>query len=152
MNSLLKLIVFLNLVFLLELHAQERQVQKLDSITILQNNVKTFQPNYIRQKMSVTDRIKSDLNNLMDRYVNQSNTPETWKKLKSEATNILYSYFKSQQLVGLKPEQAFYVKIGYDTMTAEDIKSGNMILLVGIATVRPAEFEMLRFERMVTGK
>ena len=49
-------------------------------------------------------------------------------------------------LAGAKPEQAFYVKIGLgETMTALDILEGRMIVEIGMAVVRPAEFIILKF-------
>jgi uncharacterized protein len=44
------------------------------------------------------------------------------------------------------PAQAFFVKVGLgETMTAQDILEGRMIIEVGMAVVRPAEFIVLRF-------
>ena len=47
---------------------------------------------------------------------------------------------------GAKPEEAFYVQVGLgETMTAQDILEGRMIVEIGMAVVRPAEFIILRF-------
>jgi len=49
-------------------------------------------------------------------------------------------------LQGIKPEHAFYVAVGLGkTMTALDILEGRMIIEIGMAAVRPAEFIILRF-------
>jgi uncharacterized protein len=49
-------------------------------------------------------------------------------------------------LVGAKPEDAFYVRVGLgSTMTAQDILEGRMIVEIGMAVVRPGEFIVLRF-------
>jgi uncharacterized protein len=49
-------------------------------------------------------------------------------------------------LQGAKPEHAFYVAVGLGkTMTALDILEGRMIVEIGMAAVRPAEFIILRF-------
>ena len=101
--------------------------------------------------MSTTEKIKLDLNNMMDRYTSTPNTQEIWKMVKSEATDLLMKYYRAGSLMGTKPEQAFFVKIGMETMTTADIENGKMILQVGIATQKPAEFEILAFERMVVG-
>jgi phage tail sheath protein FI len=53
-------------------------------------------------------------------------------------------------LTGAKTEQAFYVSIGLgQTMTAQDILEGRMIVEIGMAVVRPAEFIVLRFTHMI---
>ena len=47
---------------------------------------------------------------------------------------------------GTKPEHAYYVSVGLGkTMTNQDILEGRMIIEIGMATVRPAEFIILRF-------
>jgi phage tail sheath protein FI len=49
-------------------------------------------------------------------------------------------------LAGAKAGDAFYVKLGLgETMTALDILEGRMIIEIGMAVVRPAEFIILRF-------
>jgi phage tail sheath protein FI len=49
-------------------------------------------------------------------------------------------------LAGAKPEHAFFVKVGLgQTMSAIDILEGRMIVEIGMAAVRPAEFIILRF-------
>ncbi len=48
--------------------------------------------------------------------------------------------------MGAKPEDAYFVHVGLNqTMTAEDILNGLMIIEIGMAVVRPAEFIILRF-------
>ena len=43
-------------------------------------------------------------------------------------------------------EVAYYVSVGLNkTMSAQDILEGRMIIEVGMAAVRPAEFIVLRF-------
>lgn len=49
-------------------------------------------------------------------------------------------------MAGAKPEQAFYVRVGLgQTMTAMDVLEGKMIVEIGMAVVRPAEFIILKF-------
>ena len=50
--------------------------------------------------------------------------------------------------LGPTPEKAFYVNIGLgEIMTAIDILEGNMIVEIGMAVVRPAEFIILKFSQ-----
>ena len=49
-------------------------------------------------------------------------------------------------LAGATPKDAFFVKVGLgETMTAQDILDGKLIIQVGLAAVRPAEFIILQF-------
>ena len=48
--------------------------------------------------------------------------------------------------MGATTDQAFYVKVGLnETMTEVDIWEGRMIVEIGLAVVRPAEFIILKF-------
>ena len=48
--------------------------------------------------------------------------------------------------MGATTEQAFFVKVGLGTtMTSLDVLEGRMIVEIGMAVVRPAEFIILRF-------
>ncbi|MGZ4044081.1 MAG: phage tail sheath family protein, partial [Bacteroidia bacterium] len=50
-------------------------------------------------------------------------------------------------LAGATPKDAFFVQVGLGTtMTADDILNGKMIVTIGMAAVRPAEFIILQFE------
>ncbi len=79
-------------------------------------------------------------------FVFEPNDSNTWTKVKSMITNFLTVQWRSGALAGAKPAQAFFVKIGLgETMTALDILEGRMIVEIGMAVVRPAEFIILRF-------
>jgi hypothetical protein len=77
----------------------------------------------------------------------EPNDKNTWLRVKGMITNFLTDLWKSGALAGDKPEQAFFVRVGLgDTMTAQDILEGKMIVVIGMAAVRPAEFIILQFE------
>jgi hypothetical protein len=79
-------------------------------------------------------------------YVFESNDANTWIKVRAMIENFLLLQWRAGALQGAKPEQAFYVKVGLgETMTALDIFEGRMIVEIGMAVVRPAEFIILRF-------
>ena len=47
-------------------------------------------------------------------------------------------------LPGNKPEEAFFVRCDRTTMTQNDLTTGAMIALIGLAPVKPAEFVIFR--------
>ncbi|MBK8139645.1 MAG: hypothetical protein IPK57_00535 [Chitinophagaceae bacterium] len=102
--------------------------------------------------LSVTQQIESGLSNLMDKFTEQPNTQTVWSKIKLEASDFLYSFYRDGKLKGTKPADAYYVNIGPQSMTAQDIASGKKILIVGYAAIKPAEFEIIRMERTPSGK
>ncbi|MGR9184603.1 phage tail sheath family protein [Rhizobium leguminosarum] len=79
-------------------------------------------------------------------FVFESNDANTWVKVQGMIENFLTTLWRQGALQGVKPEHAFYVSVGLGkTMTALDILEGRMIVEVGLAAVRPAEFIILRF-------
>jgi uncharacterized protein len=79
-------------------------------------------------------------------FVFEPNDANTWTKVRAMIENFLILQWRAGALAGAKPEHAFYVKVGLgQTMTAQDILEGRMIVEIGMAVVRPAEFIILRF-------
>ena len=86
--------------------------------------------------------------NAVEQFVFEPNDENTWIRVKSMIENYLTEQWKAGALMGATAKEAFYVKIGIgQTMTELDIWEGRMIVLIGIAPVRPAEFIILRFEQ-----
>ena len=79
-------------------------------------------------------------------FVFEPNDANTWVKVRAMIENFLILQWRAGALAGAKPEHAFYVQVGLgQTMTALDILEGRMIVEIGMAVVRPAEFIVLRF-------
>ena len=79
-------------------------------------------------------------------FVFEPNDANTWVKVQGMIENFLITLWRQGALQGAKPEHAFYVAVGLGkTMTALDILEGRMIVEIGMAVVRPAEFIILRF-------
>lgn len=79
-------------------------------------------------------------------FVFEPNDANTWLKVKVMIENFLTLQWRAGALQGAKPEQAFFVNVGLGTtMNAVDILEGRMIVEIGMAVVRPAEFIILRF-------
>lgn len=76
----------------------------------------------------------------------EPNDAATWLKVKAMIDSFLYGIWQQGALAGSVAEQAYFVNIGLGkTMTQQDILEGRMIVEIGIAAVRPAEFIVLRF-------
>lgn len=76
----------------------------------------------------------------------EPNDATTWLKVKAMIESYLYGLWQQGALAGSKPEAAYVVNVGLGkTMTAQDILEGRMIVTIGVAAVRPAEFIILRF-------
>jgi phage tail sheath protein FI len=79
-------------------------------------------------------------------FVFEPNDANTWVKVRAMIENFLTVQWRTGALAGAKPDEAFYVRVGLgQTMTALDILEGRMIVEIGMAVVRPAEFIILKF-------
>jgi phage tail sheath protein FI len=58
--------------------------------------------------------------------------------------NFLTTCWRNGMLLGMKPDEAFFVKCDRTTMTQDDIDNGRLVVLIGVAPVRPAEFVIFR--------
>lgn len=76
----------------------------------------------------------------------EPNDMTTWLKVKGMIESFLYGLWERGALAGSSPDAAYFVNVGLGkTMTDQDILEGRMIVEIGIAAVRPAEFIVLRF-------
>ncbi len=90
--------------------------------------------------------VEESCKNASERFVFEPNDRNTWVKVRGMIENFLLIQWRSGALQGAVPEDAFFVKVGLgETMTALDILEGRMIVEIGMAVVRPAEFIILRF-------
>ena len=82
-------------------------------------------------------------------FVFAPNDANTWTRVRSMIESFLTNQWRAGALVGPKSEAAFQVQVGLNkTMTFDDIFNGLMIVRVGLAISRPAEFIVLQFEQM----
>lgn len=79
-------------------------------------------------------------------FVFEPNDANTWIRIRAMIENFLTIQWRQGALAGSTPKEAFFVKVGLgETMTAQDILEGRLIVEIGMAAVRPAEFIILRF-------
>ncbi|MDF2433057.1 MAG: uncharacterized protein JWP44_2688 [Mucilaginibacter sp.] len=92
--------------------------------------------------------MEQSVKNAMAMFVFEPNTAPTWVKVRAMIENFLFLKWRDGALAGSKPEQAFFVNIGLgSTMTALDVLEGRLIIQIGMAVSRPAEFIILQFEQ-----
>ncbi|WP_299763433.1 phage tail sheath C-terminal domain-containing protein [uncultured Dokdonia sp.] len=90
--------------------------------------------------------VEESVKKASERFVFDSNDANTWIRVKGMIENFLNTQWRAGALAGATPEDAYFVSVGLDeTMSAQDILEGRMIVEIGMAAVRPAEFIILRF-------
>lgn len=81
----------------------------------------------------------------------EPNNERLWSRVIAAVSHFLLTLFKDGMLIGTTPEQAFFVKCDQTTMTQSDIDSGRLIMIVGVAPIKPAEFVIVRIVQTRTG-
>lgn len=90
--------------------------------------------------------VEESVKKATEQFVFEPNDANTWVKIQAMIENFLTTLWRQGALQGIKPEHAFYVAVGLGkTMTPLDILEGRMIIEIGMAAVRPAEFIILKF-------
>jgi hypothetical protein len=85
--------------------------------------------------------------NATEFVVFEPNTATTWNRVKAMIEAFLTGLWRDGALAGATTKDAFFVNVGLGTtMTADDILNGRMIVEIGMAAARPAEFIILNFE------
>lgn len=75
----------------------------------------------------------------------ESNDATVWARVRASTENFLVLLWRQGALAGTRPSDAFFVRCGLgETMTAQDLLEGRLIVEIGMAPVRPAEFVVLR--------
>lgn len=67
-----------------------------------------------------------------------------WARVRAAVSDFLYRHWRDGGLIGAKPEEAFFVRADRTTMTQDDIDNGRLVVEVGVAPVRAAEFVIVR--------
>jgi phage tail sheath protein FI len=90
--------------------------------------------------------VETSVKNATQQFVFEPNDENTWVRVKSMIENYLTQLWKEGALMGASAKEAFYVHVGLgQTMTEVDVWEGRMIVQIGMAAVRPAEFIILQF-------
>lgn len=81
----------------------------------------------------------------------EPNDARLWAKLRDSVSAFLTRQWLDGALMGATKQQAFYVDVGPNTMTQDDIDNGRLIMEIGVAPVKPAEFVILRIGQWTGG-
>jgi phage tail sheath protein FI len=77
----------------------------------------------------------------------EPNDMKLWEGVSRTLTGFLTGLWKSGALFGASPDQAFYVKCDGETNPPESIDEGKLVVEVGLAPVKPAEFVIFRISQ-----
>jgi phage tail sheath protein FI len=77
----------------------------------------------------------------------EPNDEKLWGKLKLNVSAFLTIVWRNGALFGSTPQEAFFVKCDAETNPMEVRELGQVVIEVGIAIVRPAEFVIFRISQ-----
>ncbi|MGO4362938.1 phage tail sheath family protein [Terrabacter sp. RAF57] len=77
----------------------------------------------------------------------EPNDEPLWDRIRQSVNGFLTSQWRIGALQGLTAAEAFYVVCDRSTMSQDDIDNGRLIVEVGIAPVKPAEFVIFRIQQ-----
>lgn len=80
----------------------------------------------------------------------EPNGPPTWAAARRLAEDLLIGLWRKGAFPGSTPREAFYVRCGLGaTMTQDDLDNGRLIVEIGMAPLRPAEFIIVRITQIL---
>lgn len=74
----------------------------------------------------------------------EPNDEVLWVRVQRTISVFLNNLWRNGSLAGASPDEAFFVSIGRNTMTQDDIDNGRLVCVIGVAPVKPAEFVIFR--------
>lgn len=80
----------------------------------------------------------------------EPNSQALWASVRLTVADFLLNVWQSGALQGTKPAEAFFVQLDNATMTQNDIDAGRLVVLVGVAPLKPAEFVLFRITVQTT--
>ena len=67
-----------------------------------------------------------------------------WARVRRTVEQFLLDLWSRGALAGSRTDQAFFVHCDRTTMTQDDIDNGRLVMVIGIAPLKPAEFVIIR--------
>ncbi len=74
----------------------------------------------------------------------EPNGERLWANVQDTISAFLYNEWVNGALLGDKPEQAYFVRCDRSTITQNNLDNGELVCLVGVAAIKPAEFVIFR--------
>jgi phage tail sheath protein FI len=82
----------------------------------------------------------------------EPNEPRLWGKVRRDVNAFLTTVWRDGALFGLSPTEAFYVKCDAELNPPESRDLGRLVIEIGMAPVKPAEFVIFRISQWQPGQ
>ncbi len=77
----------------------------------------------------------------------EPNNEQLWTQIRLQVVAFMEGLFRQGAFQGATPEQAYFVKCDSETTTQADIDNGRLIIIIGCAPLKPAEFVIIRIQQ-----
>jgi len=77
----------------------------------------------------------------------EASEPATWQAVHAGIRDFLHDQWRAGALQGTKPEEGFFVRCDSSTMTQADMANGELVIVIGLAMLKPAEFTILQIRQ-----
>lgn len=94
--------------------------------------------------------VEESIKNNTNWVVFEPNDSALWSRVRMTVSSFLDNMWRNGMLAGSTPSEAYYVEIGTNTMSKDDIANGRLICNIGIAPTRPAEFVVFRVSQFTS--
>lgn len=74
----------------------------------------------------------------------EPNDEPLWQSVREVVGTFLYEQFRAGAFHGRTPRDAYFVRCDRDTMRQHEREAGDLVVLVGFAPIKPAEFVVLK--------
>lgn len=81
----------------------------------------------------------------------EPNDLDLWQRVKRTVNAFLMGLWRQGALMGPTPGEAFYVKCDEETNPPESVDEGKLVVEIGVAPVKPAEFVIFRISQWQGG-
>jgi phage tail sheath protein FI len=81
----------------------------------------------------------------------EPNDVSLWKSIRRDLGAFLTLLWRDGALMGATPEEAFFIRCDAETNPTEVIDAGQVVTLIGLAPVKPAEFIIFRIGQHAAG-
>jgi phage tail sheath protein FI len=81
----------------------------------------------------------------------EPNDRTLWKHIRRDVGAFLTRMWRDGALMGSTPEEAFFVKCDEETNPPDSVEAGQLVAVIGMAPVRPAEFIVFRLSQSTAG-
>jgi phage tail sheath protein FI len=81
----------------------------------------------------------------------EPNEPRLWGRVRRDVTSFLRGVWRDGALFGASPGEAFYVKCDAETNPPDSRDLGRLVVEIGMAPVKPAEFVIFRISQWQPG-